>query len=206
MFFIIWGFKVFYKVLDSGTFFCPRCGGDREFEHRVGKKWFRLYWIPLFPCSGPVNEHVRCKSCQGMFTLQALNRPTTNQLSSLLLDGVRGVLVHVLRAGSIQSPAARSVAVGEIQAAGLAGYNDASLQADLDVVPGDLSGLLTNLGGQLADQGKESLLRAAVRVALADGPMTDLERNVVNGTGAILGMTQAHALGVIALAEQSAQR
>src|SRR6185312_7633267 len=132
--------------------------------------------------------------------------PTTGQLSSLLLDGVRGVLVHVLRAGSIQAPAARAAAVGEIQAAGLPGYDDASLQADLDVVPGDLSGLLTSLGGQLADPGKENLLRAAVRVALADGPLTDLERNVVNGTGAVLGMTQAHALGVIAMAEQSAQR
>jgi len=205
MFFIIWGFKVFYKVLDTGTFSCPRCGVDRGFEHRVGKKWFRLYWIPLFPCSGPINEHVRCTTCQGMFTVQALSRPTTDQLSSLLLDGVRGVLVHVLRAGSIQSPEARAAAVAEVRGAGLAGYDDASLQADLDVVPGDLSGLLTSLGGQLADPGKENVLRAAVRVALADGPLTDLERNVVNGTGAVLGMTQAHALGVIAMVEQSAQ-
>ncbi|WP_034264582.1 TerB family tellurite resistance protein [Actinospica robiniae] len=206
MLLLVWGFKVFYKVLDTGTFFCPRCGGDRAFEHRVGKKWFRLYWIPLFPCSGPINEHVRCTTCQGMYTLQALNHPTSNQLSSLLLDGVRGVLVHVLRAGSIQSPGPREIAVSEIQAHGLPGYDDASLQADLDVVPGDISGLLTNLGGQLAGPGKEDLLRAAVRVALADGPLTDLERNVVNSTGAILGMTQAHALGVIAMTEQSAQR
>jgi hypothetical protein len=203
MFFIIWGFKVRYKLLDRGTFFCPRCGGDREYEHRVGKKWFTLYYIPLFPASGPLNEHVRCTSCQGMFTMQTLSRPTTNQLSSLLLDGVRGVLVHVLRAGSIQSPAAREAAVGEVQLAGLPAYNDASLQADIDVVPGDISALLSSLGGQLADQGKENLLRSAVKVALADGPMTDLERNVVNGTGALLGMTQAHALGVIAMAEQS---
>jgi hypothetical protein len=206
MFFIIWAIKVRYKLLDRGTFFCPRCGGDREYEHRVGKKWFSLYYIPLFPVSGTVNEHVRCKSCQGMFTMQTLNRPTTNQLSSLLLDGVRGVLVHVLRAGSMHAPTARMAAVDEVQRAGLAGYDDASLQADLDVVPGDLSGLLTSLGGQLADQGKETLLRSAVKVALADGPMTDLERNVINGTGAALGMTQAHALGVIAMAEQSAQR
>ncbi len=206
MFFIIWAIKVRYKLLDRGTFFCPRCGGDREFEHRVGKKWFSLYYIPLFPCSGPLNEHVRCKTCQGMFTMQTLNRPTTSQLSSLLLDGVRGVLVHVLRAGSIQSPAAREAAIGEVGAAGLPGYNDASLQADIDVVPGDISALLSSLGGQLADQGKENLLRAGVKVALADGPMTDLERSVVHGTGAALGMTQAHALGVIAMAEQSAQR
>lgn len=205
MFFIIWGFKVRYRVLDRGTFFCPRCGGDRAFEHRVGKKWFSLYYIPMFPISGPVNEHVRCATCQGTFTMQTLNKPTTNQLSSLLLDGVRGVLVHVLRAGSVYAPAAREVAVAEVGAMGLPAYDDASLQADIDVVPGDISALLNSLGGQLADQGKEGLLRAAVHTAIADGPLTDLKRNVINSTGAALGMTQAHALGVIAMAEQNAR-
>ena len=37
----------------------------------------------------------------------------------------------------------------EVQGAGLPGYTDQSLAADLDVVPGDLSGLMGTLGGQL---------------------------------------------------------
>jgi Tellurite resistance protein TerB len=204
--FIIWGFKIRYKLLDKGVFFCPRCGGDRPYEHRMGRKWFRLYYIPLFPVGGPVNEHVRCDVCQGTFSMQALARPTSTQLSSLLLDGVRGVLVHVLRAGSTQSPAAREVAVAEVQRAGLPGYTNATLSADLDAVPGDLNPLVSNLGGQLADPGKENLVRAAVKTALADGPLTDLERSIVNGTAAALGMTQAHTQGVIAQVEQAARQ
>jgi hypothetical protein len=144
--------------------------------------------------------------CQGKFAMQALARPTSTQLSSALLDGVRGVLVHVLRAGSMQSPAAREIAVSEMQRAGLPAYTDATLGADLDVVPGDLNPLLSNLGGQLADPGKESLLRAAVKTALADGPPTDLERSVVFSTAASLGMTQAHSQGVVAQVEQAAQQ
>ena len=206
MFFLIWGFKVRYKLLDKGVFFCPRCGADRSYEHRQGRKWFRLYYIPLFPVGDVVNEHVRCDVCQGTFTMAVLTRPTSTQLSSLLLDGVRGVLVHVLRTGSTQSPAAREVAVSEVQRAGLPSYTDATLSADLDVVPGDLSQLLSTLGGQLADQGKENLLRAAVKTALADGPLTDLERSVVNSTAAALGMTQAHCQGVIAQVEQAARQ
>ena len=206
MFLFIWGFKIRYKVLDKGIFFCPRCGGDRPYEHLQGRKWFRAYYIPLFPVGGPVNEHVRCDVCQGTFTMQALARPTSSRLSSLLLDGVRGVLVHILRTGSMQSPAAREVAVNEVQRAGLPGYTDATLAADLDVVPGDLNALLSSLGDQLADQGKENLLRAAVKTALADGPLTDLERSVVNGTAASLGMTQAHTQGVVAQVEQAAQQ
>jgi hypothetical protein len=206
VFFIIWGFKVFYKTLDTGTFLCPRCGADRAYQHRVGRKWFRLYWIPLFPVGGKINEHVRCDVCQGMFAMQALARPTSAQLSGQLLDGVRGVIVHVLRAGSMQSPEAREIAVSEVQQAGLPGYTDQTLAADLDVVPGDLNALLSSLGGQLADQGKENLLRAGAKTALADGPLSDLERRVLTSTGAALGMTQAHTQGLITMAEQSAPR
>jgi hypothetical protein len=206
VFFLVWGFKVLYKVLDSGTFLCPQCGADRSYQHRVGRKWFRLYWIPVFPVGGQVNEHVRCDTCQGMFTMGVLARPTSAQLSGQLLDGVRGLIVHVLRAGSMMSPAAREIAVNEVLSAGVPGYTDESLAADLDVVPGDLSGLMGALGGQLADQGKENLLRAGARTALADGPLTDLERSVLTSTAAELGMTPAHAQGLIAMVEQAAPR
>ena len=203
-FLIIWGFKIRYKVLDTGTFLCPRCGADRPYQHRVGRKWFRLYYVPLFPVGDPVNEHVRCDACQGLFAMRALARPTSSQLSGQLLDGVRGLIVHVLRAGSMLSAPARAAAVQQVQAAGLPGYTDETLAADLDAVPGDLSGLMGALGGQLADQGKENLLRAGAKTALADGPLTDLERRVITTTAAELGMTPAHAQGLLAVVEQGA--
>jgi uncharacterized tellurite resistance protein B-like protein len=87
----------------------------------------------------------------------------------------------------------------------LPAYTDESLTADLGAVPGDLSQLYASLSPQLADTGKESLLGAAVRVALADGPLTDLERQVLVSTGASLGMTATHTAGVISLAEQAAR-
>jgi len=123
----------------------------------------------------------------------------------LLIDAARGTIVHVLRTGSTESPAARAAAVTEVGRAGLPSYTDESLTADLDVVPGDLSQLYASLSPQLADTGKESLLGAAARVALADGPLTDLERQVLVSTGAALSMTATHTAGVIALAEQAAR-
>lgn len=203
-FFLIWGTKVRFKTIANGTFFCPRCGGDRPYERRQARRWFHLYYIPLFPTS-TLGEQVRCGVCQTSYDQAVLSRPTSGQLSSLLIDGARGVIVHVLRTGSAQTADARAAAVTEIRRAGLAAYTDQDLSADLGVVPGDLSQLLTVLGGQLADTGKESLLGSAARVALADGPLTDLERQVLVSAGASLGMTATHTAGVIAVAEQSAR-
>jgi hypothetical protein len=39
---------------------------------------------------------------------------------------------------------------------------------------------------------------------MADGPLTDAERDAAHVVGAGLGMTQAQTLGVIAMTEQSA--
>ena len=52
---------------------------------------------------------------------------------------------------------------------------------------------------------KVLLVGGAARVALADGPLTDLERQVLVSTGAAIGMTATHTAGVISLAEQSAR-
>jgi hypothetical protein len=204
LFFLIWGTKVRFTTVSSGTFFCPRCGGDRPYERRLAKRWFHLYYIPLFPTS-TLGEQIRCGTCQTSYTEAVLSRPTSGQLSSLLIDAARGGIVHVLRTGSADSPDARAVAVAEVVRAGLPAYSDESLTADLGVVPGDLSQLFTAVGGQLADTGKESLLGAAARVALADGPLTDLERQVLVSMGATLGMTATHTAGVIAVAEQAAR-
>ena len=204
LFFLIWGTKVRFKTIANGTFFCPRCGGDRPYERRQAKRWFHLYYIPLFPTS-TLRDQVRCGVCQTSYTVDALNRPTSGQLSSLLIDGTRGVIVHVLRTGSAESADARAAAVAEIVRAGLPAYTDRDLTADLGVVPGDLSQLLATLGAQLADTGKETLLGSAAKVALADGPLSDLERRVLVSTGASLGMTATHTAGVIAVAEQSAR-
>jgi hypothetical protein len=204
-FFLIYGFKVRYKTLMTGTFFCPKCGGDRQYERRQARRWFHLYYIPLIPAK-ILGEQIKCTTCGTNFRDSVLSRPTSGQLSAVLVDAVRGLAVHVLRAGSTDSPAARAAAVNEARRAGLAAYSDADLSADLDVVPGDLSQLLAGLGPQLAEPGKEGLVAGAAKIALADGPFSDLERQVVVSAGAALGMTAAHTVGVIALAEQSAPR
>lgn len=203
MLFIIWGFRTRYKKIGEGMFFCPRCGADRPYLQRVGRRWFTLYYIPLFPSGSARNEHVQCQVCKQAFTPAALSRPTSTQLSAQLLDAVRGVAVHVLRAGSMQVPAARECAVTEVQRAGLAQYDDAALSADLDVVPGDLTELLSGLGKRLAVNGKEKLVQSAVRIAAADGPVNGMEMTVIKHLGATLELTAMHVEGICARVGQS---
>ena len=62
------------------------------------------------------------------------------------------------------------------------------------------------MGAQLTIQAREWYLADVIRIAMADGPLTDGERHAALAIGIDLGMTQAQSIGVIAMTEQSAGR
>ena len=113
----------------------------------------------------------------------------------------------MLRAGDPASAAARCRAIDVVRQAGLTGYDDAALTADLaaavDLDP-DISVPLGTLARQLTSPAPEWFLADAVRVGLADGPLSDEERGAARLIAAHLGMTAAQAHGVICLTEESA--
>ena len=96
------------------------------------------------------------------------------------------------------------------RAAGLTDYDDAALDADLSApdLPGqpgrELAGPLNRLTVQLAVPAREWFLAEAVRIGLADGPLSDDERHVAREIAAQLGMTPAQARGVITMTEEGA--
>jgi hypothetical protein len=202
---LIWGFRTIFRTIAEGDFFCPTCGGDRTFQRREARRWFTLFFIPLIPMQKR-GEVIRCTTCGTNFNESVLSRPTSAVFGARLQDAARGVVVQVLRSGLITSADARAVAIAQVLRAGVQGYDDAALTADLDTVPSDLSTLLGSVSEQLAEQGRESLLTAAVTVALAEGPLPAARQQVVETIGRQLGMTAAHVAGVVAVVSQRSTR
>ena len=59
---IIWGLRVIYRTIAQGVFFCRKCGGDRRYRRRVGRRFIALFFIPLIPLTR-TGEHVQCTTC-----------------------------------------------------------------------------------------------------------------------------------------------
>jgi hypothetical protein len=206
---IIFGFRVFYRTVGQGTFHCQRCGGDREYWHKAGRRWFTLFFIPVIPLS-KAGEHVRCAVCGTRYRMEVLSLPTVAQMQAALPAGMRAAAIAVLRAGGGSSGPARRRAIGAIRGSGLDDYDDAALDADLAAParpgqPGrELAGPLNRLAAQLAVPAREWFLAEAVRIGLADGTLSDDERHVAREIAAQLGMTPAQARGVISMTEEGA--
>jgi hypothetical protein len=204
---LIFGLRVFYRAVGQGMFHCQRCGGDREYRHRAGRRWFTLLFIPVIPLKH-VGDHVQCTICGTRYRMDVLSLPTTAQMQEALPAGMRAAAIAMLRMGGGSSAAARRRAMDAIKGAGVADYDDVALDADLSAAampaqPG-LAEPLNRVAIQLAVPAREWFLAEVVRIGLADGMLSDDERHAAREVAAQLGMTPAQARGVISMTEEGA--
>ena len=204
--FLIFGLRVYFRTIGQGMFHCQRCGGDRRYRERTGRHWLHLFFVPLIPLVS-VGEHVRCGTCNTAYRVEVLSVPTAAEMQAALPAGMQAAAIAMLRVGDPASPAARRRAIDAIRGAGQAGYDDAALDAELASSAGPnwvMAPPLNRLALQLAVQAREWFLADVVRIGLADGLLSEQERQAARQIAADLGMTVAQAYGVISMTEESA--
>jgi tellurite resistance protein len=197
---LIFGFAVFFRTVGEGDFHCPHCGGDRHYRHRVARRWFTLFFLPVIPLTR-AGEVAECTTCRNRFGLGVLRQPTTRQMEAALPLAMRAAAVLVLAAGDPDDSRARSRAVEAIRGYGAADFDDGALRAGIEEPPADADEVIATAGAQLTAEAREWFLAQAVRIALADGALSDAERQVLHRVAGRLGLTPAHAFGVIATTE-----
>jgi hypothetical protein len=200
---IIWGLRVIYRTIAQGVFFCRRCGGDRRYRQRAGRRFITVFFIPLVPLTS-TGEHVQCTTCKTRYVTEVLSLPTVAQMQEALPAGIRALVAVMLRAGDSASAAARRRAIGAVTSAGAEGYDDAALDADLAQPPQAGRPRIAALRDQSQVHAREWYLAELVRIGMADGPLTSAQLAAAGHVAADLGLTKAQALGVITLAAQGA--
>ena len=202
---LIFGLRVVYRRVATGTFHCQRCGGDRQYRRRAGRRWFHILLIPVIPLNH-VGEHVQCGTCAGRYRTGVLAVPTSAQMEAALPAGTLAAALCMLLAGDPASEPARRKSIDAIRVAGMASYDEAALNRDLaqTSVTGADAVTLNTLAAQLAVPAREWFLAGMVRIGLADGQLTEDERMAARHIASNLGLTAAHAYGVITMTEESA--
>jgi hypothetical protein len=192
---LIWGWRARRKTLSEGMFHCPNCGGDRHYAHKQARTWFTLFFIPLIPLK-VLGEFVECQTCQQGYDVRILARPTSAALGEQLTAATREAAVRLLRIDA--SPAARAAAIAAVSQVSDTPWNDVALDADLRQVDGaHLPARLHQLGEVMNEHGKERFLSSVTAIAAGGGALDGASRQVLGEMANDLGMTPAHARGVI---------
>ncbi|MFE3601213.1 TerB family tellurite resistance protein [Streptomyces sp. NPDC059096] len=197
------GIRTSWTTVGDGEFFCPDCGGDRNYRRRTGRRRFTVLGIPLLSrgVAGPV---VECAACHAHFGTDALDHPTTLRFSAMLRDAVHTVALAVLAAGGTASRTVRETAVLTVRAAGFEDCTEDRLTDLVEALAADtgrfvvdagpfgaalaieLHEALEPLAPHLAPAGRESILLQGARIALADGVYSPAEREVLSIVGGAL--------------------
>ncbi|HSA51431.1 MAG TPA: zinc ribbon domain-containing protein [Yinghuangia sp.] len=203
---LIWGFKTLFKTLSEGVFFCPQCGGDRSYQLKLARRWFTLFFIPVFTYKQD-GVHVECQVCKGTFAETALQRQTNAAMALGKRDAMRAVAFSILRTAGTPSAAARAKAAEAISSvvSSAGAYTVAELDAEWATAHIDLEGTLVPLGDAMQGGGREWLLSWAVAIASVDGEVSAAERALLDRIGALLQMSSAHVAGVVATAQRGAR-
>ena len=192
---LIWGWRTRFKQLAEGVFHCPGCGADRHYAHKQARRWFTLFFLPLLPLK-VLGRHVECQTCRRAYDERVLELPTSAAVSEHLVAATLEAAVHVLRVDD--TPAGRAAAVAALSRVSGIAWGEDALAADiagLDVSP--LPARLRQLGDVMNEHGKEAFLTSVATVAGSGGVLSGPAGQVLAGIAADLGMTPAHARGVI---------
>ncbi|MFE2910431.1 TerB family tellurite resistance protein [Kitasatospora indigofera] len=199
----LWGVRPRWRTDVLGDFFCPGCGGDRNYRRQHGRRWLRLLGTPVLPL-GPVIGSVQCTTCHGRYGVQSLEQLTSVRLSAMLRDAQYTVALAVLAAGGTSGRGAREAACAVVKDAGFEDCGEAQVLAALAALSGlggelhqahgladglavELHAALEPLTAHLAQQGRERLLLQGAWIALADGRYLPQEREALAEVGRCLG-------------------
>lgn len=195
------GIRTVWTSVGDGEFFCPGCGGDRNYQRLTGRRRFALFGLPVLP-RGDTGPVVECAACGDHYGTDVLDHPTTSRFSAMLRDAVHTVALAVLTAGGTCTRTALETAAGTVRAAGFQDCTEDQLGALVEALAADtgrvfgepcgaglaieLHEALDPLAPHLAAAGRESILLQGARIALADGPYTPAERDALTTVGAAL--------------------
>lgn len=205
---IIWGWGGITSTADSGEFHCPDCG-PQPYDFKRVRNFFKLYFIPIIPLS-VLGEYVECKGCKATYNERVLEwNPTAEkeQFEAEFVIATKRVMMKIALADGVVDES-EVVAITTIFSDLTGGHIDqGDVRAELEAMKDDeepISDYVSGLRGNLNEHGKEIVLSAALRIAMADGDFDRNEEAEIMHLGKALDMSAAHIRGVMASANDVA--
>lgn len=205
---IIFGVRGRIATLDGGQFYCPRCLGDRSYTRKGVRRWFTLFFVPVFPISATSGTRICCATCNGAFADDVLSLPTADAFRELVARALRQCAVAVLKTGDPASVLGRSSAIAAISGVQTSGhFDDDALDLELaQVEPAQLAVYASPVANRLGPREAEQFFGACARVALSDGPLSAAERDALRVLGESFNLSEANQLGVIEMLRAPVER
>lgn len=202
LFFIIFGTRGVTMSGERGDFHCPQCGANSGYTMKKVRRFFTLYFIPLIPLD-LLGEYLECNTCQGNFKPEVRDYDPAQheqQMQAVYMVAMKQAMICTLLAdGVIDNAQVKAVQETFEEVSGVH-VSEEDLREEIMGIQRqgeDALELVSSIGPELNDSGKEQVLICAHRVATANGNAADAELEYIYRLGKTMGMSQAHIQGAI---------
>jgi len=199
---IIWGTTTLKSTAGQGVFHCPTCSTQQGYRVVKASGFFTLYFIPLIPL-GERGRYVECNACGGTYAEAILSYDPVREQAEAEAAALRLLVGYMIingRTGS-QDVFACQRACSEVF--------DRDIPSDLiktEIQHGQaapsLSDFIKTTGATFHIEGRLVVLKAAKKIAEADGRYTTEDRESLKQFGKLIGFEAAHIDQVMAAIER----
>src|SRR6185312_16552116 len=185
---IIFGTRTRMSVVERGQFHCPRCGPGQRYERKHAKRWFTLYFIPVFPV-GDLGQFVECGLCHGTFKMEVLSLRLPPAVDvNLEAELKRAMLRALLGQVAAHADAAQTLATyRKLTSLPLTDQELARERTALAQV--DAPAYFANFSKHLSPSQRERVLQSAIEGAQVSGTLSSHKMEELSRFGALLGLT-----------------
>jgi hypothetical protein len=201
---IIYGWRGITSTKEQGDFFCPACGGEqRPYKLKSVRRFFTLYFIPVIPLDH-LGKYVECGGCKNSFDETILEFDPVEfeqKLAAELVEHAKRVMIlTALADGEVDDEEIDRICEHFEELSGNP-LSEETLHREIDqaqrasVTPASYIGRYVP---QLTVEGRETIMRAAIRVVSAFDYPGDAHQEALDNLSKALGMSQAHYQGLLA--------
>lgn len=205
---LIFGTRGVKSTVSTGEFYCPNCRQRTPYKRISVRQYGHLFFIPLIPL-GADAEYIECQRCGTPFQVDVLQQDP-DLLAKRASANYRRIALKTMEIAALadgEPNAQEFAAIRNIyDRLGDDKITEQQLADDFKLAPSQFAATIADLrtlSTQVSDQGRETLVRAALLVAASDGPILQVEYDVIEQIAEALHMTPAHYNGVLQTAFNS---
>jgi|TARA_B110000208_G_C11761332_1_gene427030 tellurite resistance protein len=198
---IIWGSKGRTTTITSGEFYCPDCKDYKPYNHQKVKRWFTLYFIPVFPLSD-LGEYIECSGCKATYKNNVLDfdpKKQQREFQALFAIATRDIMLKIALADGVVEDEELKQTIASFEKITNREISQQQLLEALEELKKDdtnISNYALSISPYLNHVGKEMVLRAAIAVSKSDGKIQNEELEMVHSLAVALDLPRTYANGI----------
>ena len=198
---IIWGSKLKTITESNGNFHCPECNDYKNYEFKKVKKYFTFLFILQFEADY-LSEYVEYEECHSTFKEDVLKydpKASNLKMRGLYFSAARDIMISIAMAdGKIGNDEFEKIinSFEEITQIKLEKSELLDAIRNIKMREHSISQISKEIAPYLNDQGKETVLRAAITISKADNFIQDEEINLLHSLSEDLLLPKAYANGI----------